>query len=281
MCRIFFSLFSSTPKKNIYDFLKQSNHKYKNTPGINNHRDQLHNLDGFGIAYLQNKKWNVYKKPFIYLQDPKLDNKLTSITQPRNHIFIGHIRKKTYGETTISNTHPFMYENRVFMQNGHIKDFHNHKLRLLKYVHPEFQNKIKGETDTELLFFLFLTIYKEQCNLNCKKIRQCEKSQLLFSSLKKTFNVFKKLQIEITANIIYADDKYAFVTRYIHYSPENYREPQYPLSLYYNNDDGITISSEPILTKNNILFPENTMIIMNHTNMREDSNEDIIVYNLA
>ena len=279
MCRIFFSLFSPNLKPKIYEFLKQSNRKYKNTPGIDNYRDQTNNLDGFGFAYIHNLKWNIYKKPIIYLQDPRFINKLAYITQSLNNICIGHIRQKSYGESTIFNTHPFIYENQVFMQNGYIKDFNIHKLELLNYVHPYFHNKINGDTDTELLFFMFLTIYKDQCNKNCTKRRKCQISQILFNSIQKLFNVFKKLKIEISANIIYADDIHVVITRYLHYNRNAYTQTQYPLSLYYNNDDGITISSEPIYKNNNILISENTMIIMNYSNIKK-FRENIMVYTL-
>ena len=103
-------------------FLQQSNHKSKNTPGLNNKRDHINHKDGFGFAYLSpsSHKWKIYKNPLLYTDDTKLD-KIINEKISRSNIILGHIRKnEDKSGTNYENTHPFHYKNKIFLHNGNI-----------------------------------------------------------------------------------------------------------------------------------------------------------------
>jgi predicted glutamine amidotransferase len=137
------------------------------------------------------------------------------------------------------------------MHNGKIKDFYKYREMILTYVNPKYLLFIKGHTDSEILFYLFLSFYD---NLLNHKL-----------AINEMFNLLKNLDIELAANIIYANENIILITRYLVYNENNYEEKQIPTSLYIDYSDGIIISSEP-LTNNWELIKENTIFIIDIKN---------------
>jgi predicted glutamine amidotransferase len=81
--------------------------------------------------------------------------------------------------------------------------------------------------------------------------------------------IFKNNKIELSANIIYADDDVVIITRYLYYNKSIYNSPQCPPSLYWNKtgtsgEQGILITSEPLMKYDSVLIPENTICIVDH-----------------
>ena len=69
--------------------------------------------------------------------------------------------------------------------------------------------------------------------------------------------------MELSANLLYASDKYVVVTRYLFYDPKQYKKEQQPPSLYYSvGKRGWLVVSEPITDQPYRLFPTNTMIVV-------------------
>jgi predicted glutamine amidotransferase len=245
MCRLFLSIRNTNTKQKMYDFLNQSTHPKKFTPDIDNHRDLLFHEDGFGFAWFD-KKWKIYKNPFVYHEDPNLENRINHM---KKEIVIGQIKNNDFAKNLRHdiNVHPFIFENHVFVHNGYIDDFKKHRAFLIKHIDQSFLNEICGDTDTEILFFMFLSILKKNKRASLQK------------SMNELFQIFQKNKIELSANFIYANDKEVLITRYIYYNKKDYKEEQHPPSLYYilkNNQ--LLISSEPI-TSEYTIFPENTM----------------------
>ena len=304
MCRLFFAFHNNTKiDDKIKEFLGQSHHSEKNTPNINNPRDVKTHLDGFGFAWYNNSKaWETYKNPQDYREDSNIEKIIESM--PKN-IVLGHIRHSHYGENKMENTHPFLFENKVFMQNGNIENFQKHRNVLLSHISSELLGNIQGETDTEVLFYLYLScihyienmrFYKTQKNATRKKgvtstkiIRGFTKKQIktyeeLIKSVQlskdqnyaKYINAFRLLvaifkdnKIELSANIIYADDDVVIVTRYLYYNKSMYNSRQCPPSLYWNKtgtrgEQGVLITSEPLMEYSSVLIPENTICIVDH-----------------
>ena len=248
MCRLFVEFQHGNVNTIITDFLGQSIQKKKNTPGTDNPRDQVGHRDGFGLAWCSKGKWNIYKNTELYIDDKALPPLIRKIPK---QLVIGHIRKKKYGKKAIVNTHPFFFENQIFLQNGYIENFPQHISLIKKEIAPEYLQHIVGGTDTECLFFLYLT---------CK--RRTKNNVDAFAQM---FAMFKQWKIEIVANIIYANDKDVVITRYLYYDQSQYDTKQYPLSLYWNikSSNGLLITSEPIQDAITMI-PENTIISLNH-----------------
>ncbi len=69
---------------------------------------------------------------------------------------LAHVRSATQGEKTVLNCHPFQYGRWVFAHNGDIPDFAKHREALFDEVAPNLRRYILGETDSEVVFFIFL-----------------------------------------------------------------------------------------------------------------------------
>ena len=303
MCRLFFSFRNKSIKPLLQEFLAQSIHKTKSTPNVNNHRDHITHTDGFGIAWKNGElDWKIYKQPILYTEDPNLDSVLDTIP---NNLVIAHIRRKTYGNASMENTHPFHYDGQIFVQNGKIDNFEKHIPLLQPYMYRHLLSKIQGETDTEYLFFLFLSCKKyleqrkgEPRSYIRKNItRKSSTKKPGFSKLqialyekvishtvlqsKETKNsgyinafvllvgIFREHSIELVANIIYANSDIVLFSRYIYYDNTKYDEKQIPTSLYWNKckthgDNGILITSEPLSKYDSVLFPENSVAILDY-----------------
>lgn len=81
----------------------------------------------------------------------------------RSHLFFGHVRAASSGHDPqeeiivgIQNCHPFKYGPFTFMHNGGIPSFSKIRLSLLNILSDRSCNMIKGSTDTEHMFALFV-----------------------------------------------------------------------------------------------------------------------------
>ncbi|MEO0325180.1 MAG: class II glutamine amidotransferase, partial [Myxococcota bacterium] len=78
-----------------------------------------------------------------------------------------HVRKATQGPKTVLNCHPFQYGRWVFAHNGDRPRFHQaYRRPLVAAIAPRLRPFILGETDSEVLFFLFLTHLEQRGRLS-------------------------------------------------------------------------------------------------------------------
>lgn len=137
-------------------FIKQSYH-----PKYMSH---LLNLAGFGIAAWDPASHDpmlpyIYKTPHLPFYDDNLRN-LSSKIMPQ--CLLAHIRGVSYTEKQIvssQNVHPFIFEgsNIALAHNGLLKQFDKIKYHLLEYIKPEYQKMIRGTTDSEWIYAIFLS----------------------------------------------------------------------------------------------------------------------------
>jgi glutamine amidotransferase len=157
-------------------------------------------------------------------------------------LVIGHIRKcdTTYSRVQRENTHPFYYRNQVFMHNGYLLDY----AVIRRLVPADLRKNIKGDTDSEMMFYLFLSLLRKTPNI--------------VEAIQELFQILSSIVTKYNANIIYANKEHSLVTRYAH-------GPQEPPSLYWNRSKkgGVLITSEPV-SRNYRLIPKNTAILINH-----------------
>jgi glutamine amidotransferase len=263
MCRLFFSLYGREVDAKIREFLAQSNECIKPV-----HDRCIKPNDGFGLAWFADKKWSLYKQPVQYSQDPNIDSVVRAIP---SSMVLGHIRATTNQTKNIfDNTHPFYYENEVFLQNGSIADFAKHRKTILQAIAQPYKKLIQGKTDTELLFYLFLTLkdYGQHKKLPARLTNQYKSlrhsnplNHLLHNSCAMLFDWCRQHGIEITANIIYANEQTVMITRY----SSNAKAP----TLYWNKcrkhgDNGLLITSEPLSKYDVTLIPENAILLIDH-----------------
>ena len=73
-------------------------------------------------------------------------------------LVIAHVRRATVGAPDMHNTHPFVHGRWSFAHNGTAPHFGRLKERFLNHIAPPLRGEIKGETDSEHLFYYLLSL---------------------------------------------------------------------------------------------------------------------------
>jgi predicted glutamine amidotransferase len=113
------------------------------------------NGDGFGVGwYGAPDTPGVFRSVEPAWNDENLRELAGHISSP---LFFTHIRAAIGSAVQQTNCHPFRHENWLFMHNGYINEFAAIKRDLILAVDPSLYPEIKGQADTEVLFYLALT----------------------------------------------------------------------------------------------------------------------------
>jgi predicted glutamine amidotransferase len=113
------------------------------------------NGDGFGIGW-----YDAEPTPGVFrsIEPAWNDRNLRELASHlRSRLFFAHIRAAIGSAVQQTNCHPFRHGRWLFMHNGFIDRFDSIKRALTLVVDPSLYPEIKGQTDTELLFYLALT----------------------------------------------------------------------------------------------------------------------------
>jgi len=118
---------------------------------------------GWGIGFYQAGEVLMRRRPID--ERPEIDIATWS-ADVRADVVVGHVRTATVGALRTENTHPFRYRQWMFAQTGTVTLFDQVRERLLASV-PEFLRAgIRGDTDSELLFHVFLSFLHDAGRLN-------------------------------------------------------------------------------------------------------------------
>ena len=230
--------------------------------GINGNRNL--NADGSGLAWYNHE---INNEPGIFksTQPAWNNNNFKHLSQKiKSRCFLAHIRASTIGDVTLNNCHPFSHKEYSFVHNGTIRNFHKIKRSLMQELNNDLFHEIKGQTDSELLFFLIINFIKKN------------KTKSLESAVKKAFSWIVDVQRNGEAedfsklNIVITDGKELMATRFSSKDAPalslNYltHTPEQPL----NNDEFdinkkcVIIASEPLDDYSSpwISLPENNYI---------------------
>jgi predicted glutamine amidotransferase len=78
----------------------------------------------------------------------------------RSRVVIAHVRDASVGPVSAANTHPFVHGQWIFAHNGTVARFRHVarvRARLESEIDPALRRDLRGETDSERCFLLFLT----------------------------------------------------------------------------------------------------------------------------
>jgi len=237
------------------------------------------NGDGFGLGWYN---LSIRREPALFrsIRPAWNDENLrynASVIQ--TNCLLAHIRAATEGGVSIQNSHPFHYKEFLMMQNGGIKDFSKIKRRLINRLDEEIFQWIQGQTDTQYIFALYLTLLKEAKNgetpLTLDQISSC---------LSQTFADIEDMKKEVGLtsaslyNLVLTNGKALIATRYSTKPDEETR------SLYIagnaecytckkgflkfrasNSDDPAVVISSEALSSNKDIWkevPENHFIMV-------------------
>jgi predicted glutamine amidotransferase len=114
------------------------------------------NGDGFGVGW-----YDAEPTPGVFrsIEPAWNDANLRELAgHVRSHLFFAHIRAAIGSAVQQTNCHPFRHGRWLFMHNGFIADFAAIKRDLVLAIDPSLYPEIRGQTDTEVLFYLALTL---------------------------------------------------------------------------------------------------------------------------
>src|SRR5882724_1931133 len=117
---------------------------------------------GWGIGFYQAGEVLLRRRPID--ERPEID--VANLAKDlRADVLIWHVRAATVGNLRTENTHPFRYRQWLFAHTGTINGHGRLRERLSESL-PEFlRRNVRGDTDSELLFHLFLSFLHDAGDL--------------------------------------------------------------------------------------------------------------------
>ncbi|ETW02165.1 hypothetical protein H310_05734 [Aphanomyces invadans] len=156
------------------------------------------NADGFGIGWYAEKLYSAKARDeLLYSPKRRVSRSFDGVVVPRNKeyetpcvftsispawnnrnlvqladkvsspLFFAHVRAASIGSlTSETNCHPFTFDKYLFMHNGGVSEFYKIKRKLVDRLSDVAYSMIRGSTDSEHCFALFLTHLEELGSLD-------------------------------------------------------------------------------------------------------------------
>ncbi len=193
------------PKNSL---LNQSHHAQES--------DMTVNGDGFGIGWYNHAR---RKEPALFrsIRPAWNDENLSyNASMILTNCLLAHIRAATQGSVSIQNSHPFQYEEFLMMQNGGIVGFNKIKRTLINRLDEDLFQWIQGQTDTQYIFSLFMTLAAELKQKKGSKLSFDDLLTCLSATFAEIEDMKYKAQIEEPSlyNLVFTNGKELLATRY-------------------------------------------------------------------
>jgi predicted glutamine amidotransferase len=118
-------------------------------------RQSIEHPDGWGIAaYIKGPLPEVAHGLGPAHLDPEFE-RVSGLLQAR--AVMAHVRLASVGEVEQKNAHPFVHGRWTFCHNGTVSDFEAARPALEQEIAPRFRKRLRGTTDSERCFGMFLT----------------------------------------------------------------------------------------------------------------------------
>jgi predicted glutamine amidotransferase len=144
MCRLFG--FRSVIRSQVHRSLVSA----ENALGV---QSNFHS-DGWGVAYYIEDHPHLIRSSEAAFQD-NIFHRVSGVVS--SETVVAHIRKATQGIKNTLNCHPFQYGRWIFAHNGNVLGFQEKREEFVSRCSPSLRRFILGDTDSEVLFYLFLT----------------------------------------------------------------------------------------------------------------------------
>ena len=153
--------------------------------------------DGWGIGFYAAHVARVIKRPISAEEDTtfiRLSDKIRSDT------VVAHLRKGTVGGVNTLNCHPFQYHNWMLAHNGTLEKATEIRALILQDLSPKLQENVRGATDSELCFHIFLDILQREfhADLDDPKLS----SNLIFQALRSAIHCMDRLGERAGATLV-------------------------------------------------------------------------------
>lgn len=169
------------------------------------------NGDGFGVGWYA---LDIDDTPALFtsISPAWNDRNLLHITAKiRSNCFFAHVRAASVGGVSQDNCHPFSFGKWMLMHNGSIADFILVKRHLRHLLDDDIYHWIKGETDSEHFFALFLQLAK-----GCDTDDNATVVGLLQKTIETVNQLVREYATHTTSyfNLCLTDGRRLFATRY-------------------------------------------------------------------
>jgi len=193
MCRLF-GLAANKPVEARFSILEARR-------SLRKQAEEGEHLSGWGIGWYEGEEPKVEKEPLPITKSEKVP---CVVRKAFSTLIIAHVRKASIGSQKVENTHPFAYERWLFAHNGTIKK----GLARLKDKLGNWACYIKGETDSEVLFYWLIKNWDE-----CDPVGGIERAIGELLSGEYSFSAL---------NFLLADGKRIYALRLCREKPEYY-----------------------------------------------------------
>jgi glutamine amidotransferase len=109
---------------------------------------------GWGLGFYQGDEVLMRRRPIDEREELDVAKLAADV---RADLILGHVRHATVGALRTENTHPFRYRQWLFAQTGTVPAFDQVRERLVASVPDFLRGDIRGETDAEVVFHVFLS----------------------------------------------------------------------------------------------------------------------------
>lgn len=153
---------------------------------LEHHKDLLrvkrgsHEALGWGVGFYQAGEVLLRRRPIDDRDEINLADSLESV---RTDVLLGHVRHATTGQLRTENTHPFRYRLWLWAQTGTISGFKQLRERLLDSQPAFLRRNVRGDTDSELFFYLFLSFLHDAGHLDDSRIAPTHATAALRASI--------------------------------------------------------------------------------------------------
>src|SRR5260370_35340577 len=83
---------------------------------------------------------------------------------------VAHVRKASIGRVAEQNTHPFQRGRWLFAHNGTLPGWELARAKVEALIDPALRSELRGETDSERCFLLFLSRLRKRCGIDAAAI---------------------------------------------------------------------------------------------------------------
>ena len=135
---------------------------------------------GWGVGFYQGGEILLKRRP---VDDRKRIDFSEIVKDIKADVLVGHIRNATVGALKTENTHPFRYRQWLFAQTGTVEKIDVLRGRLRDSLPQFLARDVRGDTDAELVFYLFLSFLHDGGVLDRSVVDAGEARSALRSSI--------------------------------------------------------------------------------------------------
>src|SRR5712671_1687110 len=117
--------------------------------------------DGWGLGWYVDRVPQVVRSLTAAHGDDDFEEVSSFVTAST---ILAHIRKASIGRVSFENTHPFEWGPWLFAHNGTVPGWEERRAGMESEIDPALRNELRGETDSERCFLVFLTRLSRRCD---------------------------------------------------------------------------------------------------------------------